>query len=301
MLTDLGPGDKGLSSTAGIESGPHVCIGMPVFNEEHFIGAAVESLLAQTFEDFELFIIDNASTDRTEEICQKFAVADSRVRYLRNESNLGAAANFARALEFASGRYFLWAGGHDLWDSELVARSVAVLEERPEAVIALAECRWIDRSGDPLLRRSGHTDTSGMSSVERFFTVLWGNMHPILGLIRSDALSRTRGVQECMGADLLLLCELALHGDFVSVPGTWWYRREIRPQETYSEMVRRHRSREYRLSSGIAARVPLMILGSRLIQIAWRAPVPFFDRFVVCAGLVGMMPARYVGARIRRQ
>jgi glycosyltransferase involved in cell wall biosynthesis len=269
------------------EGRPTVCVGMPVYNEGQFIAAAIESLLAQT--------------DDTSGICRGYAEREPRIRYVRNEANIGAAANFARAFELCRGRYFLWAGGHDLWDRELVERSVAVLEERPEAVVALAECRWIGRDGQPVPRRSGHTDTGGMSAVERFFTVLWGNMHPILGLIRSEALQQTKGVQSCMGADLLLLGELALRGDFAFVPGTCWYRREIRPQETYSQMMQRHRSPQYRLASGIAARMPLLSLGARLLGTVWHAPLPLSARLAVCAGLAATMPARYVGARLRRQ
>jgi hypothetical protein len=139
-----------------------------------------------------------------------------------------------------------------------------------------------------------------MSSIERLFTVLWGNMHPILGLIRTDALRGTRGVQSCMGADLLLLSELALRGDFIFVPDTCWYRREIRPQETYVQMMRRQRNAQYKLASGIAARFPLLTLGTRLLGIAWKAPVPAVTRLTVCAALAAAMPARYLGARLRR-
>jgi glycosyltransferase involved in cell wall biosynthesis len=280
---------------------PTVTIGMPLYNEETYVGEALRSLLDQTFTETEIVVSDNASTDRTAEICRAVAAGDPRVRYSRNEANVGAAANFNRVMEMARGRFFMWAGGHDLWDRELVARSVAVMDERPEAVVALAECRWIGRDGQAAPRRSGHTDTSGMSAIERFFTVLWGNMHPVLGLMRSDALRHTSGVQSCMGADLLLLCELALRGDFVFVPGTCWYRREIRPQETYAEMMRRNRGAQYRLASGVAARMPLLSLGARLLGTVWRAPLPLPARVTACAGLAATMPARYVGARLRRR
>jgi glycosyltransferase involved in cell wall biosynthesis len=274
---------------------------MPVFNEERFVGAALGSLLKQTFTEFELLISDNASTDRTGEICRAVAAGDPRVRYLRNESNIGAAANFNRLVDLARGHYFIWAGGHDLWGEELIARAVRALELQPAAVIAGAECVWIDVKGERLARRSGWTDTSGMSSVERLFTVLWGNMHPILGLIRTDSLRATQGVQGCVGADVILLCELALRGDFVFVPGTRWYRREIRPQESYANMMARYRSPQYRLALGSAAWFPLLSLGTRLLAVVWRSPLPLTSRLALCAGLAGSLPARYVGARLRRQ
>jgi len=280
---------------------PAVTIGMPLYNEERFVGEALGSLLTQTFTDFELIISDNASTDRTAEICRAVAAGDPRVQYLRNESNIGAAANFNRLVDLARGRYFMWAGGHDLWDRELIGRAACELDLQPAAVVAGAECAWIGVQGEPLARRSGWTDTSGMSSVERLFTVLWGNMHPILGLIRTDALRATRGVQGCVGADLILLSELALRGDFVYVSGTRWYRREIRPQESYASMMSRYRSPEYRLAWGSAAWFPLLSRGTRLFEVVWRSPLPLASRLAICAALAGSLPARYVGARLRRR
>ena len=280
---------------------PDVTIGMPLYNEESFVDAALTALLAQSNRNFEIIISDNASTDRTAEICHRFVANDPRVRYHRNTVNIGAAANFDKVIHLARGRYFLWAGGHDLWDDDLLARSVAALDERQDAVIAGAECVWLDVTGVRMSRRSGFSDTSGMSSIERFFTVLWGNMHPILGLIRTDALARTSGVQSCMGADLLLLTELALRGDIVFVPGTRWYRREIRPQETYSQMIQRHRSGQYMLTRGLGARFPLLTLGSRLLGVAWRSGLPLAPRLAMCAGVAATLPARYFGARLRRR
>lgn len=288
-----------VTGTAGSATTVSVC--MPLYNEERHAGEALSAMLAQSYGDFELVISDNASTDRTGEICREFAARDSRVRYHHQATNIGAAANFDAVLHQARGRYLLWAGGHDLWDRELLEHSVTMLEARPQAVVAVAECVWIDEAGSPLAKRFGFTDTSGMSAVERFFTVLWGNMHPVLGLIRVEALRRTRGMRACMGADLLLLSELALKGDFVFVPGTRWYRREIRPQESYADMMQRYRSQQYRQSQGMAAGFPLLTLGAGLLGVAWKSDLPFATRLAMCAGLAGTMPARYVGARLRRR
>ncbi len=90
-------------------------------------------------------ISDNASTDRTGEICREVAARDPRVRYHRNETNIGAAANFDKVIHLARGKYFLWAGGHDSWDPELLARTVVALNDNPDAVVAGAECVWLDR------------------------------------------------------------------------------------------------------------------------------------------------------------
>ena len=93
---------------------PRVSIGMPVFNGDKFIREALDSLLAQTFTDFELIISDNASTDRTEAICREYAERDKRIRYVRQAENLGPAANFRFVLDEAVGEYFMWAAADDL-------------------------------------------------------------------------------------------------------------------------------------------------------------------------------------------
>lgn len=99
---------------------PKVSIGMPVYNGERFIREALDSLLAQTFADFELIISDNASTDATESICRSYAERDARVRYLRQRKNIGAIPNFQAVLNEARGEYFMWAAADDVWDTKWI-------------------------------------------------------------------------------------------------------------------------------------------------------------------------------------
>src|SRR3712207_6191103 len=110
---------------------PKVSIGLPVYNGEKFIREAIDSILNQTFEDFELIISDNASTDETAAICQTYAAQDRRVRYFRNLENIGAAGNHNRVFEAASGKYFKWAAHDDLCGPNFVAECVNVLDRDP--------------------------------------------------------------------------------------------------------------------------------------------------------------------------
>ncbi len=82
---------------------PQVSIGLTVFDSERYLGETIESLLAQTYEDFELIISDNASTDRTREIALDYVASDKRVRYVRNRINVGLAGNFNQAFDFLRG------------------------------------------------------------------------------------------------------------------------------------------------------------------------------------------------------
>lgn len=94
---------------------PAVAIGMPVYNGAKYIRNALDSLLAQTYADFELIISDNASTDDTEAICLEYTARDARIRYSRQASNIGSSSNFRFVLEQARGRYFMWAAADDFW------------------------------------------------------------------------------------------------------------------------------------------------------------------------------------------
>lgn len=95
---------------------PTVSIGMPVYNGERYIKEALNSLLAQSFKDFELIISDNASTDNTEIICREYNDRDPRIRYVRQSENKGAVANFQFVFDEAKGKYFMWAAHDDVWD-----------------------------------------------------------------------------------------------------------------------------------------------------------------------------------------
>jgi glycosyltransferase involved in cell wall biosynthesis len=106
---------------------PTVSIGLPVFNGEKFLAEAVESLLSQTYSNIELIITDNASTDKTEEISRNFASRDIRIRYIRQQSNIGPGPNFKAALDAANGAYFMWAAYDDLWEANHVADAVELL------------------------------------------------------------------------------------------------------------------------------------------------------------------------------
>lgn len=111
-----------------------VSIGMPVFNGEKFIREALDSLLRQSFSDFELIISDNASTDGTERICREYAALDQRIRYIRQPTNIGAGFNFKFVLDEARSEYFMWAACDDVRSNDFVELNHKFLSENPEFV-----------------------------------------------------------------------------------------------------------------------------------------------------------------------
>ena len=101
-----------MNANAG--SGPAVTIGMPVYNGQRFIRQAIASVLAQTFADFELLISDNASTDGTGQVCAEFAARDSRIRFVRQNQNIGAFLNFRYVTDHAAAPLLVWLAHDDV-------------------------------------------------------------------------------------------------------------------------------------------------------------------------------------------
>ncbi len=144
---------------------PLVTIGMPAYNEERYIVEALDSLLAQTFTDFELIISDNASTDQTYAICQEYARKDSRVVYQRQPENVGARKNIQDLLKGAQSRYFMWAAADDVWDPKFLELLVHALEADPKSASAFVLFVKMDEDGNEISRHL--TDYSGSNAVIR--------------------------------------------------------------------------------------------------------------------------------------
>ena len=114
-------------------------IGLPVYNGELFIERAIESILAQTFTDFELIISDNASTDSTQEICQNFSKKDDRIRIFKQEKNIGVHRNFYFLLSQAKGKYFAWTAVDDYLDKDFMEKNLKVLESHNSIVSSIGK------------------------------------------------------------------------------------------------------------------------------------------------------------------
>lgn len=124
---------------------PPVSIGMPVYNGERFIGKALDSILQQSYPYFQLLISDNCSTDRTAEICREYAARDSRIKYVRQSTNLGATANFRYVLDASVHERFIWAAADDWWNSDRLEHLVSALRPQ-DAVVSGAVRAYVDET-----------------------------------------------------------------------------------------------------------------------------------------------------------
>ena len=208
------------TSKASPKVSPKVSIGLPVYNGERYLAAAIDSVLAQTLDDFELIIVDNASTDATGTITRRHAACDARIRYVRNATNLGAAPNFNRAFQLATGAYFKWLAADDLIEPDYLMRTVAALDADPEAVLCTTKVGVIDEEGRRIDSFDIPLRTDSVQPTARFYDLLmvWHNCFDIFGLIRTAALAQTPLIGSYVAGDSVLLARLGLQGRFVTIP-----------------------------------------------------------------------------------
>ncbi len=124
---------------------PAVSVLLPAWNAGRFVAETIEAALAQSFRDFELLVLDNASTDDTGEVAARFK--DARLRYWRNERNIGFAGNVQRGRDLACGRYVVVLNADDIWEPDYLARAVALLDAEPALAMVHAGITLIDERG----------------------------------------------------------------------------------------------------------------------------------------------------------
>ena len=217
---------------AALEAGPDtptVSIGLPVYNGDAYLDLAIRAAVEQTFEDFELILGDNASTDSTADICQEWAEKDKRIRWVRSEVHTGAAGNFNRTFGLARGQYFRWAAHDDLTEATYLERCVERLRSDKQIVLVHSRMVEIDEQGfingdlgwpiqngsdpDPIKRFAGAIDLNH-------------GCFDVFGLVRTAALAKTRLIAPYLGSDRVLLAELALQGRLERVDEVLFQSRE---------------------------------------------------------------------------
>jgi len=228
QITDSGTATKSMEDPLKrVTPAPRVTIGVPVYNGEKYLPQCLDSLLGQTYHDMEILICDNASTDRTEQVCRGFAARDSRIRYVRNSVNIGLGGNFRRVLELARGEYFKAAAADDWCGPEFIAQCVAALDREPSSVLAYPRTRIVDDVGN---RVSDCDDSLGVSSdspSERFIHLVQAIRlcNALYGVTRTSVLRKTGWLAEYRTADSVLLTELSLYGKFQEIPEFLFFRR----------------------------------------------------------------------------
>lgn len=252
-----------------VTAAPRLSVGLPVYNGEDYLAESIDALLGQSYEDFELIISDNASTDGTADMARSYEKQESRIRYFRQQRNVGINANHNFVFQQSRGEFFKWASADDLYARDLLQCCVAALDEHPDVVLAHSWEAAIDRAGNVTQALPYPLTTDSPRAPERFRSILFGSsgvfersilfgngsspeggnasVHDfvrvdnrgilracnIYGIIRSGILRRMTPLASIPHSDRVLTCELALHGRFHMTP-EWMYFRREHPDRAYN-------------------------------------------------------------------
>lgn len=222
---------------------------MPVHNGASRLPRALASVLAQTHQNLEVVVSDNASTDDTPAICRSGAAGDPRIRYVRQAEPISAWENFRYVLEQATGEYFLWTADDDLHSPNYVETLVRALSDRPGAVLAITDMVRFFSDAEPtsgsFAPKPGSPDRQSDTALLRH--VIRSPCSEFYGLFRTEALRRFPWTRFDYGPDHILLFYAWLQGDVIYAPGAVFYesirrvpkpRRERVGQGFYRTMTR---------------------------------------------------------------
>jgi glycosyltransferase involved in cell wall biosynthesis len=220
---------------------PKITIGLMVYNEEKDLEEAIESIYEQEFEDLEILIGNNASTDNSSNIIESYAKKDSRIVHINRKNNIGALQNWNDLVDRAKGEYFVLAGGHDKWSKKYLSKLSEALDNNTNAVLSYTKTTWIDMDGNEIKKLTPLIDTSGSSYLANFAFIMFSNQHYLMGMIRTKDIHRTRKQLEIIGSGEIFLQELVQLGNFIIVENERWYRRMVRAPENIGNQLDRYK------------------------------------------------------------
>ena len=206
---------------------PVVTICVPVFNGERFLEQCLDSLLSQTYRDFVLLISDNASTDSTSQICQRYVQLDSRVKYHRNSTNIGLYGNFNFLLRSVRTRYVKLASADDFWAPTMLDDALAVMERDPSLALCYPKAILVDQDGKEIRRYEDSLHMMDDDPVVRFKSALTEVrlVNQLMGVIRTDVVRSMLPLMSQAPADCVFLAEITLYGKVMQLPEYHYFRR----------------------------------------------------------------------------
>jgi glycosyltransferase involved in cell wall biosynthesis len=257
---------------------PTVSIGVPAYNSERWIERTIQSLLSQTFTDFELIISDNCSDDNTYAICKALAQKDERIMLYTNKNNIGAAKNYNKTFKLARGKYFKWASSNDLCGATFLEKCVKVLDANPEVSLAIPKTQIIDSNDKIIKVCEENFHLSQPSAFERFEAFLDRVRlnNPEQGLIRASVLRKTHLQAVYPNSDTILIAEIAARGKVYQIQDVLLSRRQS--QSSATKLM--SESEVANFYSPNKSHIPNVTLRTflALIGISTRISVPFMER-----------------------
>lgn len=229
----------------GEEHTPLVSVGLPVYNGGKYLAEAIECILMQDFEDFELIISDNNSSDQTSEICDKYKKIDKRIRYVRLKKNIGMKLNFLNVLGLARAPYFMFATHDDLHEKAFMSKCIKVLQTDNSVSLVYPQTKLLNSNSEFLGIAKDHVKADQNNPVDRFRHLILelGICNMMLGMFRSHVLKTATSWGMSLFGDTLFLAEVTLSGKIIQIPEPLFIRRFTRdynyksPDERNAQLI----------------------------------------------------------------
>lgn len=232
-----------MSESTNTVNNPKVSIGMPVYNGERFLRNRLDSILSQTFTNFELIISDNASTDSTASICKEYSNKDKRIRFILQEKNMGALWNFDFVLQDAKCKYFVWAAVDDIWTPDFLEKNVSILDSNKNVVGSIGNVEYYEENKEYKINLSKsklknflkyrHTKppkyqhvhpVSGEYEKKAGFYLRFDQASAIYGVYRTDKLQKSMIKKLISSWDLLVILSVLRFGDLHVIDEVLFYK-----------------------------------------------------------------------------
>ncbi|HCV44453.1 MAG TPA: glycosyl transferase [Bacteroidetes bacterium] len=261
---------------------PRISIGIPVYNGAKYLPEALESVLAQTYQDFEIVICDNGSTDQTKEIGERYAQKDPRIRFYRNETNVGPLRNFNRVFELSSdSTYFKFAPHDDTYAPEYLERCIAVLDEHPDVILCNSRIRIVDPRGNTIKENDLSVNGDLPHPSERFLAILNNaKCFELFAVIRRKALLQMPPplLHYYAHADGILITRLGLLGRFHTIDEPLYFNRDYK--ERSGNTYKTYQEYTYFLDPLQRGHIvfPRWRMGREFVRSIGLVPLPFKER-----------------------
>lgn len=257
---------------------PTISVGMPVYNCERYLKEAIESILNQSFRDFELIISDNASTDKTEDICKQYANIDNRIIYIKQKENIGAIENFKFVLSKAKASYFIWVAGDDSNRSDFFEKLYFQFQTSPELICVMSDVENIGIKNfysklDTV--RINNKIEDWIFKRKIFFKLKSSNLYFIFyGLYKIDYLKKVQlnyknKVRYLSNSEIPFLAQLVLLGRVGSIPESLKIYRRHTLSSYYSEVSK------FNLINRIYKMININLI---LIEIIWFSEIALKEK-----------------------
>jgi glycosyltransferase involved in cell wall biosynthesis len=283
------------------ERAPRLTVGLPVYNGEPYLRAALDCVLAQTYTDFELVISDNASTDATAAICQEYAARDPRIRYVRQPRNIGISPNHNALVDLARGEYFKWFAHDDLIEPTMLERCVEYLDDHPEAALCHVGIGFIDEHGNRFGTYTYTAETEDPSPSRRFKSLLHTDGgDDMYGVIRTSVVRAILPWGSHHHEGRPGVAEMALHGTFHQVPEVLFLRRDHPDRGDRAPSIKEHcvRLDPRRRHTPTAVLVAEYLV--RYFRVVHRSPISRRERAACYGHLVSWIATHGLPPRHRR-